>query len=225
MNWQSLLSAEEHEVDTILEQPSDNTENCIAWLEQRRGEPALPNLDVSGYLSDIQIVPNSRGWKRHEQEVLSENGTVVIDADYGPPPLVDIPQYEAIEQMAFSPIIAFDREWLIQCCAEHIFAYQSGQLLSATELSENILSILSSKDDSDALQNTLCDLIGYENFDFLLQLVGNRETIVKNISIKVLYLLIMNRLQHQLPLSRELYRHQFRLGDSMLDQHLLTVLR
>jgi hypothetical protein len=188
MNFQALLSIEEeNEVDALLEQPRDTTQQCIDWLEQRRTEPVLPTLEVSGYMSDIQIASNSRGWLRHEQEVLSDNGTVLED-DYGPPPLVDIPSYEAFTDIPpplTSPVVAFDKEWLIQCCAEHIFAFQPGQLLSAMELSQNILAILTSTENDEALQTSLCDLIGYENFDFLLQLVGNRETIVKNISLQV----------------------------------------
>lgn len=53
--------------------------------------------------------------------------------------------------------------------------------LNAEELCADVFTIIRSGDSDDTIQTTLIELLGFDAFDFIAELVTNRSTIVHNI--------------------------------------------
>ena len=70
----------------------------------------------------------------------------------------------------------YNREWLISKCQK------IGTLEAVPNICVDILNLLRSKEVD--IQNQLVDLVGYDSFEFLEQLLTNRKLIVNNILIE-----------------------------------------
>lgn len=69
----------------------------------------------------------------------------------------------------------YGAQWLQKKCTE-LAGKRSG--LSSDELSEQILALLASDSNEEELQSTLTDIIGFDDFDFLIELISHRREIV-----------------------------------------------
>lgn len=77
---------------------------------------------------------------------------------------------------------SYDRDWLLLQCELHIMENRGGDTsITPQQLCIDIFSLLRSDKSGDDIQNTLVDLIGYDNFELITTLLTNRTTIVQNI--------------------------------------------
>lgn len=65
-------------------------------------------------------------------------------------------------------------QWLQRKCGE-IASRKTG--LNGDDMKEQILGVLTSNDGEEAMQSTLVDIIGFDDFDFLTELVSHRKEI------------------------------------------------
>lgn len=74
---------------------------------------------------------------------------------------------------------SFGREWLTYQCIEYCLR-REGTALGPGDLESNLLAILSSDMNNDELQSSLTDILGYEDFDLVGDLISHRDSIVKS---------------------------------------------
>lgn len=70
---------------------------------------------------------------------------------------------------------SYDRDWLLNQCQR----LQTS--LDSIKICTDIFTMLRSKKDLTDIQSSLVDLLGYDNMEFVTQLLSNRALIVKNI--------------------------------------------
>lgn len=70
----------------------------------------------------------------------------------------------------------FDRRWLTGKCS----TFTQGKTgMSATDLEQQIVALLASDSSNDELQMSLAEVIGYEDLDFVIELISHRSTVLK----------------------------------------------
>ncbi|KAL1916259.1 uncharacterized protein VTP21DRAFT_5876 [Calcarisporiella thermophila] len=74
----------------------------------------------------------------------------------------------------------FGRNWLLGQCEKHL-ALQGNVDIPPTRLCTDLFTILRSERADDEIQMELVDILGYDNFEFITSLLGNRQTIIDNI--------------------------------------------
>jgi len=114
--------------------------------------------------------------------------------------------------------IRYGPEWLKNKCA---FLAQSKQGLSAEELQGQILALLASDSGEEELQSTLTDIIGFDDLDFVIELISHRKglcsapPVTPNTADSVLGRL-QTRRQREEALRRQDYEHKHAaLGPSL----------
>lgn len=70
----------------------------------------------------------------------------------------------------------FSSSWLYNVCSNHVNSNSCS--LSTNELTSAIFDVISSSKLNDQIQNELFDLLGFEAFDLILQILENRVLIV-----------------------------------------------
>lgn len=114
-----------------------------------------------------------------------DDDTEVDFMDIDPPPLIpnhySDNSYSTPVQASSESIVSFDASWLNKQCQIHISQFTDGNTLTTDQLSQKILQLLISSSSDDQIQNSLLDLIGFENFDLLTTLVSNRSKIVQTL--------------------------------------------
>jgi activating signal cointegrator complex subunit 3 len=70
-----------------------------------------------------------------------------------------------------------DGMWLRRCCEKH-FRDVGKNGLTVTDMHSALFKVLSSGRGNDAIQNELFDLVGFDNFDLIQELLARREEIV-----------------------------------------------
>lgn len=75
----------------------------------------------------------------------------------------------------------YGKDWLTHQCMEYC-RKKSGGAMEPEDLISNLLSFLSSNLNNDELQSSLTDILGYEDLDFVGELILHRESIVVSCS-------------------------------------------
>jgi len=73
-----------------------------------------------------------------------------------------------------SPMTGYGLQWLKSRCIG--FAARK-QGLSAEDLEEQIMALLASDSVEEELQSTLTDIVGFDDLDFVIELISNRTTL------------------------------------------------
>ncbi|KKA28913.1 hypothetical protein TD95_002496, partial [Thielaviopsis punctulata] len=129
----------------------------------------LPVPSSSSPLDDLDSdsADNSWGpWDSKEQDVWDfipedeDDNSFVSEPDYG--------------DTAAGSSNAFGTEWLATKCA--IIAAKNGH--AEDVLQNQIVALLSGGGSEEALQSGLADLVGYDDFDFIIDLLGHRDDIL-----------------------------------------------
>ncbi|KAI9348199.1 Sec63 Brl domain-containing protein [Obelidium mucronatum] len=76
---------------------------------------------------------------------------------------------------------AFDRDWLLRKCEEHLAAFADAGALSPLALCTQIFTTLRDPQGDDEIQSVLLDSLGYGNMDFVAELLLHRKDIITNI--------------------------------------------
>jgi len=74
-----------------------------------------------------------------------------------------------------SPMTGYGLQWLKSRCLG--FASRK-QGLSAEDLEEQIMALLASDSVTEELQSTLTDIVGFDDLDFVIELISNRTTLI-----------------------------------------------
>ncbi|KAJ2772055.1 activating signal cointegrator 1 complex subunit 3, partial [Coemansia linderi] len=78
---------------------------------------------------------------------------------------------------------AFNKEWLFSKCSQTVVASGIGASADATEaLCTEVFTLLRSGRSDNEIQGQMLELVGFENMDFLGELISMRETIVAEIT-------------------------------------------
>ena len=85
----------------------------------------------------------------------------------------------------------YSQSWLLSWC--QILEAKTG--LDAYDLSEQILSLLASDASSDELQNALTDMLGYEDLEFIIELITHSEKVLEATNGSSRFHNIFSRLQ------------------------------
>lgn len=84
------------------------------------------------------------------------------------------------EQSATSNLSKFSPSWLLSQCEKHIFSQQDNNSgLNAADLSNAVFEVLNSTKTNDEIQNELFDLLGFEAFDLIQQVLEHRSEIIQ----------------------------------------------
>ncbi len=154
---------------------ASNTAREAQWLEQLASmrsalaELNLPKLEdspesVVGLDEDFDDVSESLNSGDDVWDFISDTETDEFSGDY-----VDSTEAVQTSETGYGP------QWLQRKCGE--FASRK-TALNADDLKAQILAVLSLNDGEEALQSALTDIIGYDDFDFLIELVSHREEII-----------------------------------------------
>ncbi|KAG9240989.1 Sec63 Brl domain-containing protein [Calycina marina] len=74
-----------------------------------------------------------------------------------------------------SPMTGYGPQWLKSKC---IGFAERKQGLSAEDLEEHIMHLLASASVEEELQSTLTDIVGFDDLDFVIELIANRKTLI-----------------------------------------------
>lgn len=82
------------------------------------------------------------------------------------------------EAAAVDDVVDYGAEWFTTKCSE--IAVKNG--LSADVFETQIMSVLNSNRSEDELQSNLTDLIGFDDFDFIIEVLGHKDEIVASVT-------------------------------------------
>lgn len=128
--------------------------------------PPKSDLDELPYGSDIEYdeddEPTSGNSGDDVWDFISETEDEVYSSD----------AYEEIPPQTES--VSYGPQWLQRKC-DGLAAKKNG--LSGEDLQQQIVALLASDSGEEELQSTLTDIIGFDDFAFLIELVSNRKEI------------------------------------------------
>ncbi|KZF21219.1 Sec63-domain-containing protein [Xylona heveae TC161] len=157
------------------------------WLEQLQAMraaiadlklPGKENLDGVSYGSDIEI-DDEEGNTTESSENASDGiwdliyGSEDEDADSSDFSDGVEDQYATAETAG----TGYDHAWLNRKCFE--FAAR-GQGLDASALVDQILAVLASGSSDEELQMSLADIVGYDDLDFVIDLISHRKDLISS---------------------------------------------
>lgn len=126
--------------------------------------PPKPNVDEVPYGSDIEFDeesdPTSGNSGDDVWDFISDSEDGLYDFDDEPDQSVNL---------------SYGSEWLGAKCIE-IASKRQG--LSSDELCEQITALLISDSNEEELQSTLTDIVGFDDFDFIIELISHRKSII-----------------------------------------------
>jgi antiviral helicase SLH1 len=86
---------------------------------------------------------------------------------------------DGVDAPAETPVLGYGLDWLQDKCIS--FA-QKKQGLSAEDLQGQIVALLASDSGEEEIQSTLTDIIGFDDFDFIIELISHRSEIIPSLS-------------------------------------------
>ncbi|KAI5782700.1 Sec63 Brl domain-containing protein [Geopyxis carbonaria] len=88
--------------------------------------------------------------------------------------------YDSYTSDEFDGIGAFDIDWLEKKCRGYCTRRSSA--LSERELSDKLINILKGRDDDNAVQSALADILGYEDLDLISELIIHRKEVISSLN-------------------------------------------
>mmetsp|Transcript_35097 Transcript_35097/g.59441 ORF Transcript_35097/g.59441 Transcript_35097/m.59441 type:complete len:2046 (+) Transcript_35097:92-6229(+) len=146
---------------------SEETSTVYADLKSPSKRPPSKRYDISRYYGSegsLEAAADSKGG--------GERGVSSVHGE-------DVKQAASSLSSSSSSNESYDYDWLTRTCERFATFTDYGEaILTETMLADQALVILRSKASSDAIQNQLLDLFGFEAFDLIAKLLDKRTMIV-----------------------------------------------
>ncbi|KAL9636349.1 MAG: hypothetical protein Q9164_002877 [Protoblastenia rupestris] len=168
--------------------------------------PNQPNGDIKPYGHDLTI---------DDDELTGGSGSDDIwdissqedGADYSSDMLDGI---DGVSPDETSEEDAYGSKWLRNKC--HAFASRKSGLVE-DELHEQLSAMLASDMQDDELQMSLADILGYDDLDFVIELISHRKALLiekhqGNIAVNGVFGRLQTKQQRELALQRQDYEHK-----------------
>ena len=144
------------------------------WLQQVSAmRQAIADLKLPPLTDDSQIYGSDLDLDADSSEGLDDDDIWDVDGDFDQSPATD--DFDHDLDGFRPPGNAFDRSWLSKKCAA--FA-KTRPGIHASDLQDQISALLASDSSDDELQMSLADILGYDDLDFVIELISHRKEIL-----------------------------------------------
>jgi antiviral helicase SLH1 len=144
------------------------------WLAQMRAmRQAMAELNLPPLPEDSQMYGADVNFDEESTDSLDDDIWDVESVDDDSPPSDDA--HPPVNGLPVSPEGQHDRAWLHNKCVS--FA-QSRSGMDAADLEGQIAALLASDSSNDELQMSLAEIIGFDDLDFVIDLISHRKSIL-----------------------------------------------
>lgn len=177
-----------------------------AWLSQMdEMREALATLKLADKSSSTFIYGSDLGLDEDSEDSL-EDDIWDVDGDDAESPESD-DNYDLPSQDVSG---VYDRSWLHRRCFD---LANSRTGMSGHDLEQQIIALLSSDSSNDELQISLAEIIGFDNLDFVIDLISNRQQIISSPSATMqqtdgLFDRLQTREEREATLRQQDYEHK-----------------
>jgi len=137
----------------------------LAAMRAAIAELKLPPLQGEMYGADlVDEVSSEDDFEDDIWDVLSDHDDSSLSED-------DVPETNGFSSTNDS----YDQEWLRQRCQEFT---RSRPGITAEDVNQQILSVLASNSSEDRLQMALADILGFDDLNFVIEIIGHRQELL-----------------------------------------------
>ncbi|ETN42924.1 uncharacterized protein HMPREF1541_02082 [Cyphellophora europaea CBS 101466] len=153
------------------------------WLAQMNAmKQAISDLKLPPLEEGSQMYGADVNFDQDSSDSYDDDDIWDVDGELNESSLSDGGGINGFDPLEFSAEAAHGRSWLRQKCEDFSKA-RSG--MNAEDLEQQLTALLASDSSDEELQMLLADMIGYDDLDFVIELISNRKDVLKQPSASV----------------------------------------